>query len=121
MVSKKIDFSWWPFGFFFGVFIVFINIMILYNGGFSHSVFHMIFHALIAFLCFGILLFSLRLNESAIKYIFAGVLIGIIVETSSFILHLFGEYYFLSSNPLKGSIWIVSILLIMEGFKEAVK
>ena len=121
MVDKKINSVWKTLEFSLVIIIGFLIFFTLYVRGFSYPNFHMMFHILIALFCLGILLFSLRLKRSAMKYIFIGALIGIIIEILFFILHFFGEYSILTSNPLRGSIWIVPILLIMEGFKEATK
>jgi hypothetical protein len=121
IVGKKGDFDWKTLEFFSVILIAFLVFFTLYVKGFSYPNFHIMFHILIALFCFGILLFSLRLNKSAKVYIFIGALLGIVIEVFFFTSHFFGRYYFLISNPLRGSIWIVSILLLMEGFKVAKK
>ena len=129
MVDKKINSVWKTLEFSLVIIIGFLIFFTIYVKGFSYPNFHMMFHILIALFCLGILLFSLRLNKSAKVYLFTGALIGIVIEVFFSMFHLlgqpeqliFGKYYFLTSNPLRWSIWVVPILLMMKGFKEDVR
>lgn len=122
MVNKIRGFGWKYNVIFWLVFLAFLAFNFSREFiGVSYIEWHLFLHAGIVFFCFAILLFSLKLNPSASKYIFMGSFLWIIIESVLFLSHIFVAYFWIESNIIVWFISIVGIFMFIEGFKEAVE
>lgn len=87
----------------------------------SHFAWHLFLHIGIIMFSFGILIYSLRLNELARRYLISGGVVLIIVNFLLFFSHIFKEYIWLESNLFMFLGIIIGVCTIMFGLKEAVK
>jgi len=107
-------------------FIIFLLSMLVINFtgsyfGLTHLYWHLFLHIGIIIFSFLVLISSLKLNEKAMKYVIYGCLFWIIVNSILFLGHIFEEYYWLETNLFTFLGMIIGSLLLMFGFKEAVK
>ncbi len=108
---------------FFWAFLL-VMLMINFTGGYfglKHFHWHLFLHIGLVIFSFLILIYSLKLNEKASKYIIFGSIIWIITNSVLFLGHVFEEYYWLGTNLFTFLGMVVGSLLLMFGFKEAVK
>ena len=104
--------------------LLIITLVINFIGSYlriTHFYWHLFLHIGIIIFSFLILIYSLKLNEKAIKYIMLGCSILIIVNCILFLSHIFEEYFWLETNTVMILGMVLGIFLIMVGFKEAVK
>ena len=120
-MKKKISGRFWVF------FWILLLIMIIMNFigkgifGLTHFWWHLFLHTGIIIFSFGILIYSLKLNEIARKYIVIGSVILIIVESIFFMSHIFEEYNWLQTNAILIISEIISFFVLMKGFKGGEK
>ncbi len=88
--------------------------------GITHYYWHLFLHVGIIIFSFLVLIYSLKLNEKAMKYIIIGSVIWIIINCLLFLGHVFKNYYWLETNLFTFLGMIIGCLLLMFGFKEAV-
>ena len=122
MVKKTKNNNWKIWTFFWS----FLAIMLIINFigqkfGISHLYWHLFLHIGIITFSFFILIYSLKLNEKAMKYVILGSLIWIITNGILFLAHIFEEYIWLETNLFTFLGMVIGSLLLMLGFKEAVK
>jgi len=113
----------WKTWVFFWTFLL-LMLIINFTGayfGLKNLYWHLFLHIGIVGFSFLVLVFSLKLNEKAMKYILLGSLMWIIVNCILFLSHIFEEYYWLETNLFPFLGMIIGGLLLMFGFKEAVK
>ena len=108
------------------VFCSFLVIMLVINFiggslGITHFYWHLFLHIGIIVFSFLILIYSLKLNDLAMKYIMVGSMMWIIVNCILFLGHIFEEYYWLETNLFTFLGMIIGSLILMVGFKGAVK
>jgi len=112
----------------FGFIIFFISFLLLmlvinFTGsyfGITHLYWHLFLHIGIIALSFLILIYSLKLNEKAMKYIIFGSMLWILTNCILFLSHIFEEYMFLQTNLFTFLGVVFGALFIMKGFREAV-
>ncbi len=119
MVWKK---SEWKIGVFFWIFLV-IMLVVNFTGsyfGLTHFYWHLFLHIGIIVFSFLVLIYSLKLNEKAIRYVIFGSLLWIITNSVLILSHIFEEYFWLEQNIFIFLGMVIGSLMIMTGFKEAV-
>lgn len=89
--------------------------------GITHLWWHLFLHIGIIILSFFVLIYSLRLNGKARKFVILGSMLWILVESVLFLSHIFEEYYWLETNIILWAFGILGIFMLMKGFKEAIK
>ena len=89
--------------------------------GLSYFMWRVFLHAGTAAFIFLIVLYALKLNQKAIRYIWIGGVLWILLQLLLLLSHVFEEYVFFQTNLLVFLGVIAGIFLIMQGFKEAVK
>jgi len=113
----------------FGFRIFFISLLLLmfvinFIGGcfgLKHLYWHLFLHTGMIAFSFLIIIYSLKLNESATKYIIIGSIMWIITNCVLFLSHIFEEYIWLETNLFTFFGMVIGCFFIMAGFKEAVK
>jgi len=106
-------------------FVIFLLLMIIINFtgayfGLKHLYWHLFLHIGIIIFSFLVLIYSLKLNEKAMKYVVIGSVLWILVNCVLFLGHVFEEYSWLETNLFTFLGMIVGVMLLMFGFKEAV-
>jgi len=89
--------------------------------GISYLWWHLFIHGGTLVFIFLIMIYSLRLNQRATNYVFVGGMIWMIAQAALILSHVFEEYVFLQTNLFVFLGGVIAILLVMKGFKEAVK
>jgi len=120
MMKKKNGFG---FRFFF---VCLLLLMLAFNFtgrwvGVSHLHWHFFLHIGIVVFSFLILIYSLKLNEMAMRYIIFGSVIWIIVNCVLFLSHVFVEYAWIEANLFTFFGMVIGGLVMMKGFREAIK
>ena len=106
-------------------FMSFLLLMLIINFigkslGITHYYWRLFLHIGIVIFSFLALIYSLKLNEKAMKYIIIGSVIWIIINCLLFLGQVFKNYYWLETNLFTFLGMIIGCLLLMFGFKEAV-
>jgi len=119
MVKKKNGFG------FRIIFIIILLIVLIINftGAYfrlTHLYWHLFLHIGIIIFSFLVLIYSLKLNERAMKYIIIGSVMWIIVNSILFLGHVFEEYSWLETNLFTFLGMVLGGLILMFGFKEAI-
>jgi len=107
------------------IFLCFILLILVINFtgsffGLTHFYWHSFLHIGIIFFSFLIFIYSLKLNEKAMKYVIFGSIMLIITNCVLFLNHIFEQYCWLGESIFTFFGMILGFLLIMYGFKEAV-
>jgi len=89
--------------------------------GITHLWWHLFLHMGIIIFSFFMLIYSIKLNEKARKFVIIGCMLWILVESVLFLSHIFEEYYWLETNIILWAFGILGIFMLMKGFKEAIK
>jgi len=106
------------------IFALFMLVFNLVGGaifGITHLWWHLFLHIGIIIFSFFVIIYSLKLNEKARKFVILGCMLWILVESVLFLSHIFEEYYWLETNIILWAFGILGIFLLMKGFKEATK
>lgn len=106
-------------------FMGFLLLMLIVNFigkslGITHYYWHLFLHIGIVIFSFLVLIYSLKLNKKAMKYIIIGSAMWIIINCLLFLGQVFKNYYWLETNLFTFLGMIIGCLLLMFGFKEAV-
>lgn len=105
--------------FFFGfLMILFIINFARHSFGLSHFAWHLFLHGGIIIFSFIILIYSLKLNKKAMKYIVFGTLLWIITNSILFLGHIFEKYLWLETNFFTFFGMFFGTIIIIRGFKE---
>lgn len=113
----------WKGGMFFWTFLI-LMLVINFTGGYfglKNFHWHLFLHIGIVIFSFLLLIYSLKLNERAMKYIIFGSVLWILTNSVLFLGHVFEEYYWLETNLFTFLGMVVGCFLIMFGFKEGAR
>ena len=119
MVKKK---DGWGFRIPFTIFLLLMFVFNFTGGyfGLTHFYWNLFLHAGIITFSFLVLIYSLKLNKKAMKYIIFGSIMWIIINCILFLGHILEEYHWLETNLFIFLGMIVGGLLLMFGFKEGI-
>ena len=107
--------------FFWALLIVMFIINFTHNSfGLSYFNWHFFLHSGIIVFSFLIVIYSLKLNKKARKYIISGSVLLILNSSILLLGHIFEGYFWVGSNLLTLFGTVLGAFIIMKGFKEAV-
>jgi hypothetical protein len=118
--KKKIA-KWKPWVFFWCFLLLLVFIDLAKPFGLKYNTWHIFLHSGIIIFNFFILIFSLRLKISCLKYILIASLLWILAESVFLISHIFEEYYYLENNLILMFMILIAIFIYMKAFKEGIK
>jgi len=121
--NKRQIFKLNPWVFFWIFFLLMLSLNFIGKSifGITHLWWHLSLHVGIIIFSFFMLIYSLKLNEKARKFVVLGCMLWVLVESVLFLSHIFEEYYWLETNIILWAFGILGIFLLMKGFKEAIK
>ena len=111
----------WVFLWMFALLMLSFNFIGKELFGITHLWWHLFLHMGIIIFSFFVIVYSLRLNGKARKFVILGSMLWILVESVLFLSHIFEEYYWLETNIILWAFGILGIFMLMKGFKEAIK
>ena len=117
--KKKSTLNIWMFFWTFLILMLVLN-FVGHEFGITNSYWHFFLHIGIVIFSFLILIYSLKLNDKAMKFIIFGSILLIITNCVLFMARVFIEYIWLETNLFTFLGMVIGVFFVMIGFKEAV-